>query len=1243
MRDLTSWLDNPATDAGITTYDGKQWTRHTYADFADQVFGAAAALRRQGVGRGDRVALVLPSGPEFTRYFFAAMAVGATPTPIAPRGYQGPVDYGTFVAGLLDTLRPGCVVAEGPVLDLLAGLPEAAPRVIDARRPLPPADDRTRVVLDKDDLALIQFTSGSSSAPRGVTLTSEAALAQVALLEDKYRIEPESSFGSWLPLHHDMGLIGLFLTPVVLGCEVSLMRPEHFVRRPLEWLKIFGERGGTISAIPNFALERVVRRVRPEDLEGMDFGRWRALIIGSDRVSMSVLDAFHGLLAPHGLTREALSPSYGMAEATLAVSGVGHGREPEALLLGSTEFSQGAPVRIAGRRRLAGAEPGDRTLHSVVSCGTELVGVDITVTGEDGHALPDGHVGELLVRSPALSRGYFGAPPEDDRFTTGGYRTGDLGFRHEEQIYVLGRVGDSVKVNGRYVTAEDVELALVRVLELQHDKLAVVLHSVSGTPAALVTVQRGAETLDVTRLGDVLESFGLSADRTAVLHVGALAVPRTTSGKPQRGKLWRSLVGGELTGTPVHLGEDFPYAFTTDPDSGRSRVVPQHRDEGEGTDGAARPDGAAQPDGAARLDGAVPRSAEESRALLGGKGHHLTLMRRLGLPVPPFAVLDSAELAARPVDAERIRELLGPLAEAAADTMAPRESAVGLAVRSSPPRSMPGMMDTLLGIGLSPSDVEPLARRLGDRAAAWEVLLTQARHLCRHVGGADPARLAAAEGDPTGGLTGDPTGGPAERYDRLRRLYAELTGADYPVDPVDQVRVAVEAVRASWNSERARQYRQAHGIPERPGPAVVVQALAYGMAGGASGSGVVFSHNPINGDEGLFGEYLTGSTGEDLVSGTRTPQAVAALEAQDPRAHRLLTELVARLHHELGAMADVEFVVERGRLWLVQVRPAAAAPHVLNRVAQRMWRDGRLTARQALARLDADALFASPPARVAGEPPGLLAVGLPACAGVAHGPLVTGVEEVFRHPPGTAVLLRPTTEPADFPAMTQAAAVLTLEGGGTSHAAVVARELDLPTVVGAQLLDPDLAARLRAAETEGEPLPEVTVCGTTGRVWLGRVPPAPGDPDLGRAAELPGAVETGTVVCRTAGPEAAAEAGRAVVLVDRATGRPLAVAADPDPTAAASAPERALVCAAEDELPADGGDRLVATGDPAVAETWAARGGRVAYLHPAPDPARPWRTRLPDCRLAFVALPAADQREHARWSLAIAAARRDAR
>ncbi|MFK4071128.1 AMP-binding protein [Streptomyces sp. NPDC029674] len=1201
MRDLTSWLLDPRPDAGINYFDGKRWTRTAYPEFTDEVLASAAVLRGKGLGAGDRIALVLHSGPAFARYFFAAIAIGATPTPLAPKGYQGPMDYATFVAQRFEALNPTGVVGEGDILALLAGLPVpqdgVRPVCVDAAEPLPDGGDRTRAVLAKDDLALIQFTSGSSSAPRGVTLTSGAVLAQVDLLQDKYAIDDACAFGSWLPVHHDMGLIGLFVTPVVLGCELWLMRPEHFVRSPLEWLRIFGEHRGTHAAIPNFALERVLRRVRPEHLEGMDFSRWKALIVGSDRVSMPMLEAFHELLAPFGLPPHGLSPSYGMAEATLAVSGVGVGQEPHELLVRSPEFSPGHPVDIVERRMLTDTRPRPEGLHSIVSCGTELFGADIMVTGEDGHALPDGHVGELLVRSPALSEGYFGAPPEDERFTTGGYRTGDLGFRLEEEVYVLGRLGDSVKVHGRYVTAEDVELALSRAFGLPQDKVTVVLNSQSGTPVTLTTVQRGAKDVDEERFAGVLEPFGLSVGRALLLHVGALAVPRTTSGKPQRGKMWRSFAAGDMEGTVLYRGADFPYTLVADAESGRSRVR---------------------------------TAAPEPAAELGGKGRHLRLMSERGLPVPPFRVFDSVETAAG-VEDEAVRAVLAELTDAALDTMAAPAGTVAFAVRSSPPRSMPGMMDTLLGIGLGPDDVDPLSRRLGSARAAWDVLVTQARHLCRYVGGADPARLVEAESAQDA----------PQRFERLCALYRDLTGQEYPTDPAAQVRVALEAVRESWDSARAREYRRVNRIPEAPGPAVVVQALSYGMADGVSGSGVVFSHNPVNGDPGLFGEYLAGSTGEDLVSGTRTPMPIAVLKDRDDVVFGQLSRMVTELHHALEAMVEVEFVVERGRLWLVQVRAAAAAPHVLNRVTRTMWQDGRIEAARALARLDVDALFTPLPAAVTGDHGEPFAVGLSACAGVGYGRLVRSAEEVLEHPPGHTVLLRPATEPEDFVGMSQAAALVTLTGGGTSHAAVVARELNVPTVVGVQLSPAGTSALLGERDdpaTGDEDLPEVTVCGTTGRVWWGRLPATVPSPDSTGAEELLRESACTTVVCLAAD----SDGGGGPVLLDAATDAPLALAVPGGQNASHSpkAPERAVRCATTQDLAGLADGTLVVTGVAAVAEEWTGRGGRTAYLHPPVDAERPWRTVPLSVPPAFLVLSDAAQVSHAEWSLAVAWARR---
>jgi acyl-CoA synthetase (AMP-forming)/AMP-acid ligase II/phosphohistidine swiveling domain-containing protein len=1201
MRSLTGWLEQPSTDCGINVYDGSRWERVTYAGLAAEVFAAAAQLRAEGVGPGDRVALALASGLSFARYFFAAMVLGATPTPIAPPGYQGRGDYPGFALSRLSVLQPSCVVAETATIGQLGPhmIAAAGPRFIDQADPLPAVAAGGGGLpgpLALDDLALIQFTSGSSSAPRAVTLTGSALLAQISILAEVADLGARESFSSWLPLHHDMGLIGLFLTPVVLGAELWLLRPEHFVRRPADWLATFGHHGVRQSATPCFGLAQLVRRVTPESLDGMDFSDWQSLIVGADRISYETLEAARQLLAPHGLSARVITPAYGMAEATLAVVAARRAAAPSAVRLESADFRSGAPVRVIGEHSLDRPEPAGTARaagHLVVSCGHEPTGIGVTVIDEAGRPLPDGHVGELRVRSPALSLGYLADPAENERFTADGYLTGDLGFRRHDQVYLLGRVGDSVKVNGRFITAEDVELALMDVLAVPQDRIAVVLRDTGDAAVTLVAVQQHIENLEPDRIADVIAAFGLDPLGFAVLEVPRRSVPRTTSSKPRRGQLWRELGTGDLDADALFVGRKFPFRFAAD---------------------------------------AAAHAVAPGRVDLGGKGYHLTVIQAEHLPVPPFIVLGAAELAAGTVGTRQLRRRLRGLVHAAASVFGVAEPTVGLAVRSSPPRSMPGMMDTLLGLGLRPDDADALADRLGSRDAAWETLARQAEQLCRLAAGASDADLRAA----------GPQRPAQARWATLTTLFTELTGRPYPAGRAEQVSAAVAAVRDSWSAPRARDYRHANQIPDHPGPAVVVQAMAFGTASGVSGSGVVFSHNPLTGEPGLFGEFLPAATGEGLVSGTRTPEPVALLRESSAELFGDLQARVDQLFRALHEMVDVEFVVERGRLWLVQVRPAAAAEHVLNRVRVQAWQEDLIPAVDALLRLDVDALFEPMPAQAQPRPGDrLLAIGLPACPGAISGPVAVSTDDVLAQPPGAAILLRPATEPSDFAGMLNAAALLTLEGGTTSHAAVIARELGLPALVALRSVDPDWDLLAGLAHGTGEPaaaLPEITICGTTGKVWAGRVPVTAAAP-LPRPAHLFAAAAPGVpevALGLPLGLPPSPSGGQPIWISDEVSGAPLAVRADgaaPGPTL------RAVACAEPGALPGEVADQLVATADPATAEEWVLKGGRVVFVHP-PVPDQSWRAVLPGCDLAAVVLADPGQLEHARWLLAQRAARR---
>ncbi|WP_051178181.1 PEP/pyruvate-binding domain-containing protein [Nocardia concava] len=570
---------------------------------------------------------------------------------------------------------------------------------------------------------------------------------------------------------------------------------------------------------------------------------------------------------------------------------------------------------------------------------------------------------------------------------------------------------------------------------------------------------------------------------------------------------------------------------------------------------------------------------EISRARFGGKGFFLTKLREMHYAVPPFRVLEGAALRRGGISESELDGLLTLLRAEAAAIMDVDPGSVAFAVRSSAPVSMPGMMDTMLGVGLSPADLPALTRRLGGVDAAWGMLCIGAEGLCRHVAG-----ITVEQTRPPGPVA----------YHRLLAAFERATGTDFPDTPAAQAKRAVDAVAASWNNRRAREYRAVHGISEDDRPSVVIQAMAYGTAGARSGSGVVFSHDPLTGVRGLHGEFLGGRTGESLVAGTVTPAAVAELARTVPTAHAELAAYTDELFGWLSVMVEVEFVVEHGTLWLVQVRPAIARDRVHNTVAVDAWRAGILDRAEALRRLRLDALFAeAPPCAEPGRAT-LLADGIAASSGVAVGRLVRDSQSALMATE-PVVLLRPRTEPEDFAGMVAAVAVVTLEGGAGSHAAVVARELGRPAVVGAAFGDPAWPGRSGAAL--------VTVCGTTGRVWLGAVPIAEGAV-TGWPGDLIGIPEDTTVF---ASLEDFMEAVPEAVALDEAG----------DPAG----------------LPASA---VVITSDADAADV-AAEHVRVAFVCVADSGEKPWRTTLPEATPEFVIAAAPTQRRYVHALLALRA------
>ncbi|MET9487805.1 AMP-binding protein [Nocardia sp. NPDC006630] len=563
MRSIVDWIGERENEGILRFYTGREWEGQTYDDMAGAALGVADYLRDLGVVRGDRIALVLPTCREFPKFFFGALIVGAIPTVVAPAGLP---DSG--VTGQLSRLRvldPVAVVAESTTLAALRESGVPLPRLlIDSTAEMPIGGSATLNPPIDDETAIIQFTSGSSSLPRAVRISSRAVIAHAQMLRTVFHdrtAHKTASFGSWLPLHHDMGLIGTFLSPLLWEQDTWLMRPEHFVRRPLLYLELFGKHGVNNSAMPNFALERITRLVGRDSLQGMDFSNWRTLIVGSDRINFTAVRAFHELLAPHGLSALTVKPGYGMAETTLAITVSDLDDMPTALAVDHRTLTDHAEVDVLARRTLTDGEPLPQGAHLVVSCGRELPGARVTVVDSDRLALPDGQVGELAVQSPGLFSGYLDEqqPGEADEAPDIHY-TGDLGFRSGDEIYVLGRMGNAVKVNGTFITAEDIELLIAERLKIHHDKISVVLRDMemTGKVSSLVVFQQRVPADGVDAALGVLRRMGLESNGAALITMKPLAIPRTTSGKPRRVELWNDLVTGVSTGKELFVGVGSP-------------------------------------------------------------------------------------------------------------------------------------------------------------------------------------------------------------------------------------------------------------------------------------------------------------------------------------------------------------------------------------------------------------------------------------------------------------------------------------------------------------------------------------------------------------------------------------------------------------------------------------------------------------------------------------------------------------
>ena len=497
---------------------------------------------------------------------------------------------------------------------------------------------------------------------------------------------------------------------------------------------------------------------------------------------------------------------------------------------------------------------------------------------------------------------------------------------------------------------------------------------------------------------------------------------------------------------------------------------------------------------------------KDQKDLLGGKGANLAEMTRLGLPVPPgFTITTDAcrayladgavpdELAVQVTTALRgVEEELGRELGAAKDPLL-------VSVRSGAKFSMPGMMETVLNIGLNDDSVVGLGEVSGDERFAWDSyrrLIQMFGKTVLDIDGDHFSRVLDAKKAERGvGLDYElSVDALRELVEEYKRIVVERAGIDFPQDPRVQLDMATEAVFRSWNTERAHIYRRREKIPHDLGTAVNVCTMVFGNMGETSGTGVCFTRDPSTGRTGVYGDYLVNAQGEDVVAGIRNTLSLADLERLDKTSYDELRSIMHRLETHYRDLCDIEFTIERGKLWLLQTRVGKRTAAAAFRVATQLVDEKLITADEALTRVTGEQLtqLMFPQFADVGDRD-LLTRAMPASPGAAVGHIVfDNSEAIARSQAGEPVILvRRETNPDDLPGMVAATGVLTSRGGKTSHAAVVARGMGKTCVCGADALEVDAEARtVRVAGREEVLTSEaiIAIDGQTGEVFLGEVP-----------------------------------------------------------------------------------------------------------------------------------------------------------
>jgi fatty-acyl-CoA synthase len=512
----------------------------TFAEMVRETQARAEGMRELGLRAGDRVGLVAPDPEDFVFGFLAAIQAGVMPVPMYPPFALDRLDaYVDQAARILEVAQARALfttksigsllwslVSKVPSLETVHALEKLRnrrpPRQFEPHRPRP------------EDPCFLQFTSGSTSTPKGVMVSHENLVANAtAIMKDGVNADPEKDHGvSWLPLYHDMGLIGFVVSPMLQQIRVTFIPTELFVRRPNVWMETIHAQRGTITFAPNFAFGLAAKRISKSKLAELDLSCLRVVGCGAEPINPDTLRLFQNTFSAAGLRPEAIMPAYGMAEATLAITFDTLDAPFSTLRLDRSVYES------ERRAVVAGPDVPEERVMELVSCGRAFPGHRVGVRDDDGSLLEEGQVGELVLRGPSNTAGYYRSPEATAALLQDGWlHTGDLGFILDGEVYVSGRKKDMIILNGRNHYPQSIEWELERIEGIRKGNVVAFGIAGSNSEEVVIAAETRSEDLDQLRRTvkkQVHDAFGVRPRDVVLLPPGSL--PKTSSGKLQRRK-----------------------------------------------------------------------------------------------------------------------------------------------------------------------------------------------------------------------------------------------------------------------------------------------------------------------------------------------------------------------------------------------------------------------------------------------------------------------------------------------------------------------------------------------------------------------------------------------------------------------------------------------------------------------------------------------------------------------------------